>query len=203
MSNKTAKDVNVLKSWGCGQGDVFEKVPTKIAYPVDNPKLKQPVWGYGIKHSQIPVQWFKLLLDERNSSDEYDDTLLRQCIGDGTNELLRLPEGKTAKEVTIDYLKLVREHIFEIFEKENGSKTFQELPMSVYFTHPATWSHGARSATQEAALEAGFAARKGDTFTLIPEPEAAAVAAMKDSVAKLDTDSPFQVWMEACYRRFD
>ncbi|KAF3480439.1 heat shock 70 kDa protein 12A [Arthroderma uncinatum] len=52
--------------------------------------------------------------------------------------------------------------------------------MEFWFTMPAIWSDKAQHATREAAKRAGFGSRPGDEIYMISEPEAAAIAALKD-----------------------
>ncbi|PPJ53004.1 hypothetical protein CBER1_11214 [Cercospora berteroae] len=54
--------------------------------------------------------------------------------------------------------------------------------MDCWLTVPAVWSDQAQNATKATAKEAGFGSRPGDSISLIPEPEAAAVAVLKNIV---------------------
>ena len=101
--------------------------------------------------------------------------------------ILSLPQGKKAVDVVADYLSKVHEHIIEaIKEKCGGSDFFDVTPIEYWLTVPAIWSDEAKFATREAALKAGFGAREMDEVNLIPEPEAAAVLALKASLDHTD-----------------
>ena len=172
-------EIHVLTNWSGGgkQNDVLEKVPSRIAYATENPHLAKDAWGY-LKGNLKAYSWFKLLLDDTAKPQDLDDPLLRQCAGQG---LLKLPDGKTAEEVTADYLRLLYLHLMKCLKDAIGEITVQETPITFVLTVPATWSPAARDSTRRAANTAGFESRPGDELTMIDEPEAAAISVIKGS----------------------
>lgn len=100
------------------------------------------------------------------------------------NGLMRLPQGKTAKDVVTDYMK----GLYAMFVKAVSAVWGDDLsfPIEFWLTVPATWSDQAKWATRAAAMDAGFGARLGDEINLIAEPEAAAHLALKSSIHHVD-----------------
>jgi molecular chaperone DnaK (HSP70) len=120
----------------------------------------------------------KLLLDASTKPAENDDPRLRSDI---ENHRLRLPSHRAAdaQGVVADYLRELYAHLQTKVIKDLGREVFESTPMDVWLTVPATWSDQAQNSTKEAALEAGFGGRPGDTISIMFEPEAAAVAVLK------------------------
>jgi hypothetical protein len=50
----------------------------------------------------VSYSWTKMLLDQKAVPTEYDDPDLMKAASNG---LMKLPSGKTAKDVVTDYLK--------------------------------------------------------------------------------------------------
>jgi len=123
----------------------------------------------------VSYTWFKLLLDERAILTEHDDKHLKDAIGKGT---IKLPPGKTAVDVTADYLREFRKLIFRELEKPMTKEVLDKTPIDFYVTVPAIWDDIAKDQTTRAVKQAGFLDRVRDNFTLMSEPEAAAVAAL-------------------------
>lgn len=183
-------DIQVLTNWSGGgkQNDVLEKVPSRIAYAAENPNLAKDSWGY-LKGNLKTYGWFKLLLDDTTKPQDLDDPLLRQCAGQG---LLKLPEGKTAEQVTTEYLQFLYLHLMKCLENTIGEMTVQETPITFQLTLPATWSPAARDSTRRAAKEAGFESRQGDELAMIDEPEAAAISVVKGTKETIRGVEPFE-----------
>jgi molecular chaperone DnaK (HSP70) len=120
---------------------------------------------------------------------QFDDPRLREMYGDG---FLKLPHGKTAQDVTEDYLRELYKFTVQKLEQELGVDVFRTMPMEVWITYPAIWSVKATEATKAAAKAAGFGSRLFDTFNMITEPEAAALVAMKPHLG-LKAIDPVQV----------
>lgn len=122
----------------------------------------------------------KLLLDSEQSS-KYDDPSLVASEGSG---VLRLPPGKTAVDVCADYLTGVAAFAYKELSREFGEEVVAISPLEFWFTVPAVWSDRAKQDTLHAAEVAAknakvFSTLEASTY-LIPEPEAAAVAAISD-----------------------
>ena len=92
---------------------------------------------------------------------------------------MRLPANKSARDVYRDYLSGLYKYTVERIEKHIGSDVFEASPVECWIIVPTTWLLKAQLATKEAAREAGFGSRPRDSIYTIPEPEAAALAALK------------------------
>ncbi|KAF8857613.1 hsp70-like protein [Acephala macrosclerotiorum] len=178
------KDVKPWTKWPGGPSENSEhlkKAPSRIAYASENDDLDHDIWGYEVEPGMISCSWTKLLLDQKAVSTEYDDPDLNKAAASG---LMRIPPGKTPQKVVTDYMKGL--HKMFINALRDLGIIDQELtipmPMEFWVTVPATWSDEAKWITRTAAIEAGFGNRPGDEINLIPEPEAAAHLALKDSV---------------------
>ena len=91
-----------------------------------------------------------------------------------SNELLRKVH-KTAQEVVADYLRLLWQYTLDDIRKFHPK--FESIfTLRVILTVPAIWSPAAKEKTQQAAHLAGMP----DRIKLVTEPEAAALATLKD-----------------------
>ena len=180
----------MIDSWP-GRGNTNNvKVPTEISYS-DN----GPTWGYDIPPNGIRHSFFKLLLDPK-ATTQYDNPRLAtsnpQSMG-GLYGNIPLPAGKTAGETTTDYLKLLYTHLMMTLSRRL-IHTLYNTPIQFVLTTPAIWSHEAQKATCQAAKDAGFTSRAGDTLTMVSEPEAAASYCLKEIYHKRsNSDSPLKV----------
>lgn len=138
-------------------------------------------WGYNIKPGAIAYSWTKLLLDDQAAATEFDDPQLRSILDSG---LLRLPPGKTAQEVTTDYLRELYKHTMSFLERKYSAGILRTMPIKFWFSMPAIWSDEAQYATRDAAKAAGFASRNGDQIFMVKEPAAAAIASLNQFIAK-------------------
>jgi molecular chaperone DnaK (HSP70) len=126
----------------------------------------------------VTYSWTKLLLD-RNTPITRFDGALEEASGMG---MFRLPPERNAVQVVGDYLSKVYQHILHCLAKEITEEILQITPLEFWFTVPAMWSDQAKHATLQAARLAGFGGRPErleDTISLVPEPEAAAIAAIR------------------------
>ncbi|TLS30837.1 hypothetical protein PpBr36_03535 [Pyricularia pennisetigena] len=187
--------IHTFTAWpgSCEQeGEHHVKTPSRIAYAKENPSndedegLNSDATGYEVEAGCRSYSWFKLLLDGDALSSEYDDPELKLAQSEG---LMCLPEDKSAKDVTTDYLRGLYQTCQERLNRKFGhGRLASQLryPVDVWLTVPATWSDKAKLLTQTAAKDAGFASQPGDRMFLIPEPEAAALAALKSSLLEVD-----------------
>lgn len=132
--------------------------------------------------------WFKLKLD-RTAATRYDDPSLKESEGPG---VLRLPRGKSAREVCADYLKEVYRFTLQTLEQRHSPDLLRITPIEFWFTVPAIWSDSAKADTLTAARAAGFGERPHDNVFLIQEPEAAAIWTLK-SVSPTGTEEQISV----------
>lgn len=191
LSTQTPKEVEVIETW-TGPGNRHEpKVPTRIAYPVENEQFSQDEvrWGNTVRPGDTIVQWFKLLLDANTKKSDFDDNLLHECLGQG---LLRLPACKDAKEVTTDFLRFLYQHLMQYLEKKITKAAIDETRFRFLVTVPSAWSYAAREATRAAAKDAGFGSQELDEVVLVDEAEASAIWAVH-SMDKLHARKTFVV----------
>lgn len=175
-TNRTSDDIVIVTKWP-NHRDQSWKTPSVIAYPAENKKLERTFWGYEVGRNHKQYAWTKLLLDKNVKLTEHDDPLLRQMYG--AEGFLGLPADKSAKEVVRDYLAELYKHTVSVLVRELSKEVFDSLPMECWITMPAIWSDGAQSATRDAALQAGFGSRPNDSVSMITEPEAAALWALR------------------------
>ncbi|OCL13732.1 hsp70-like protein [Glonium stellatum] len=188
----TASDFKDVKPWTAWPGGPSEndehlkKAPSRIAYAEENEDLDHDAWGYEVEPGMVSYAWTKLLLDQAARPTEYDDPDLMKAADTG---LMRLPPGKRAKDVVTDYMKGMY-RMFTRALKNAGMLVEDEIalpmPIEYWVTVPAIWSEEAKWAIRDAAMDAGFGTRPGDTINLIAEPEAAAHLALKDSIRHVD-----------------
>ncbi|EHA52891.1 hypothetical protein MGG_05163 [Pyricularia oryzae 70-15] len=188
-------EIYTFTAWpgSCEQaGEHHVKTPSRIAYArentgnSENDALTSDVTGYEVEAGYRSYSWFKLLLDGTALSSEYDDPELKLGRSEG---LMCLPADKSAKDVTTDYLRGLYQTCQERLNRTfgNGRLASQlRYPVDVWLTVPATWSDKAKLLTQRAAKDAGFASHPGDRMFIIAEPEAAALAALKATISKVD-----------------
>jgi molecular chaperone DnaK (HSP70) len=170
-------DIFTVQTWpGEGRDRDFEwKTPTVIAYGTEN-GFQGIKWGFTVEPGMVSYSWTKLLLDKNAPKGKYDDPTLAKIARKG---MLELPRGKSAQDVCEDYLREVRKYVFARLDKEKGEDFMKLTPMECWITVPATWLDEAQDATRQAAIGAGFASRTMDSINVIPEPEAAAICALK------------------------
>jgi molecular chaperone DnaK (HSP70) len=102
---------------------------------------------------------------------------LQGAIDDGR---LRLPAHRTAQGVATDFMRALYKLLEHTLIKEFGPSVVDSTPIDCWVTVPAVWSDQAQNSTKLAALEAGFGSRAQDTISVITEPEAAAIAVLKN-----------------------
>ncbi|KAK0724594.1 hypothetical protein B0H67DRAFT_598148 [Lasiosphaeris hirsuta] len=174
MSTTTKpEDVNFVSGWGSRNRRYQHElqVPSRIAYG------ETTEWGYGIQPGTTAYCWTKLLLDRHTEITGFDDTeILQKFEGPG---LLRVPRGMTAQKVVRDYLAELYKFLMKTLEQKLSHSILAVTPIEFWITLPALWSVRADNATKDAAVEAGFGSRRGDSIHLIREPEAAAIASIR------------------------
>jgi hypothetical protein len=153
------------------------KVPTLLAYG----PAGEIAWGFDIPFHRgyKPIKWIKLLLEP--------DLKLR------SNDLIDLSEptrilaecGRTAVQAASDYLRALWEHVKNQIINEQSRPVFDYAEKSIVLSVPAIWSDGAKHNTYLVAAGAGLAAEEY-RLQIVSEPEAAAVAVLKDRAARLN-----------------
>ncbi|KAF7946500.1 hypothetical protein EAE96_009497 [Botrytis aclada] len=179
------EDITIMSPWP-GDPHVSWKTPTRIAYSQENSKLNNNKWGFEVSSKFISYSWTKLLLDKNAAARKHDDPSLAGMTGAG---MLKLPPFRDAAGVCEDFLHEVYKHVSGKLRQQMTDLTFENTPMECWVTLPAVWSEEAKDATLKAAKNAGFGKRPGDEIFTIAEPEAAAIATLKE-FAKSDAMNP-------------
>jgi molecular chaperone DnaK (HSP70) len=170
----------VLQNWPHIAGQ--SKTPTVISYKSENPQDRRGPevrWGADVKDTMTSCSWTKLLLDPSTETQQYDDPSLRNA---GKPTLFHLPAGKSAQQVCQDFLTQVYRHVIHALRGHYPAH-LDITPIEFYFTMPAIWPDQAQAATKAAARGAGFGSRHLDAIHMITEPEAAAIAALKEELS--------------------
>ena len=180
--NGGSKVIRLINNWPdpSAQNASKDKVPSAISYFNGQPQK----WGYTVGLTDESFKWIKILLEENH---KYVTTV--EPVKD-SNTLLRKVD-KTAHEVVADYLKLLWEYTIDDIRKFHPN--FQDIfALRVVLTVPAIWSPAAKDKTLQAARLAGMP----DDIRLVTEPEAAALATLKDKAEenslKVSTFEPDQ-----------
>ncbi|RDA94398.1 hypothetical protein CP533_2260 [Ophiocordyceps camponoti-saundersi (nom. inval.)] len=166
-------DINVISnysSYNFAQGDK-KKVLTTLLYGHDGIS-----WGYRISPKDVPLKWFKLLLlDEEDLPDYIRDS---HHIKEAKRQMQS--SNRHAVEVIGDFLRQLWGYGIEEMERSMGKRQVASLPFHLIVTVPAIWPLYARNRMQQALVHAGILSDKV-TLDFVSEPEAAAVAVMRDS----------------------
>lgn len=160
-----------------------DKVPSVISYrsgQVEN-------WGYEVGLKDEAFRWVKILLEPES---KYAKTTAQVRA---TNELLG-KLNKTAEDVVTDYLRLVWQYTKEDIRKRVEDNAWESaFEVHVVLTVPAMWSHAAKDKTLKAARAAGLP----PSIKLVTEPEAAALATLRDKAddnqLRVSTNGPTAV----------
>lgn len=143
------------------------QVPSTIAYDRTGNITN---WGYYVREQDrdtFRFSWMKILLDP---SHRYYKEAPR--IQEMVARLAQL--GKTAEDVVSDFLKCVWDHTLATLHRKH--EELEHYTWQVVLTVPAVWSPAAKDKTLQAAIKAGMP----PDIQLVPEPEAAALAVLKD-----------------------
>lgn len=163
-----------------------EKVPSQIAYGSQFEGGFE--WGNKIKPRTKRETWTKLLLDEREKSNELKMTLQLLTgnrdpvdIIDGQDDDTRPPPypGKTPVEIIGDFLSGVKKHLESNLKTRYGKTILSLFEMEVVITVPAMWSDKAKDLTCQAIFKAGFDS-EDIKVSMIAEPEAAAIYILRE-----------------------
>ncbi|KAF8531050.1 hypothetical protein BDD12DRAFT_903507 [Trichophaea hybrida] len=153
------------------------KVPTAVVYNIARPE-KVLDWGYGAirrrdgQGSEL-FEWFKLLLQP----ESYDENMAGDMLELKNLKDLLHTYGKSAEDVTVDYLKCIWRHTEKQLCMKLGPSFMVEYSVQVVFTIPAIWEPGSRNKVKGLAHKAGLP----KNIEFVQEPEAAAMEVLKGS----------------------
>lgn len=164
--NGGSKVIRLINNWPDPTASTAskDKVPSSISYVNGKPQK----WGYTVGLNDESFRWIKILLEENHKY-----VTMVEPVKD-SNTLLRKVD-KTAQEVVADYLKLLWDYTIDDIRKFHPD--YKDIfSLRVVLTVPAIWSHRAKEKTLQAAKIAGMPGE----IKLVTEPEAAALATLKD-----------------------
>ncbi|KAJ5186887.1 hypothetical protein N7449_009881 [Penicillium cf. viridicatum] len=160
-------DIELIQTWPGGGNITSQKVPTLCSY--DGKHMK---WGYQTDQSIHPgkgqqlIQGVKLLLD---GSQKF-----RYAPASDSQKIIE-DLSKTPMKVAGDYLGKLVTHTQEVLKRRFGT-ALQTMDLEYILTVPAVWSDKAKDLTMQVAHRAGMSP---ESLTLLSEPEAAAVCAIR------------------------
>lgn len=171
-------EIEIVTSWDAELhhcSDV-EKAPTQIYYDEKGQCVK---WGYSIPPEKEPLKWFKLLLlDPKDLPAEVArSTQLQEA------RRLRNKSNKEPIEIIADFLRKLWDHSLESIKRGLGADLVQRTKLHVVITLPAIWPPYAQRRMKQAAQQSGILdvrSAGATTLRFITEPEAAALATIKD-----------------------
>ena len=137
-----------------------------------NGKIK---WGYTAGTVDI-IKWMKILLEPTH------DYAKDAAVVDTKKLLAKL--HKTAEEVVADYLKELWNYAVKEIARKKGDEWRNIYKLRVVLTVPAVWTAGAKDRTLRAARKAGMP----NEIQLVAEPEAAALAVLRDKSEMKDLE---------------
>ncbi|KAM0564414.1 hypothetical protein ACHAPJ_000627 [Fusarium lateritium] len=172
-------EIEVVTSWDTElrQCADIEKAPTQLYYDENG---KDVSWGYAISPEKEPLKWFKLLLlDSKDLSPEVARSSQLQEA-----RRLRNKAKKDPIEIIACFLRHLWDHALESIKRAIGVDFVDRSKFEVIITLPAIWPRYAQQRMRQAAQQSGILnARPAAGATIlrfISEPEAAALATIKD-----------------------
>ncbi|KAK1970942.1 actin-like ATPase domain-containing protein [Colletotrichum sublineola] len=173
-------DIEVITRWEAelNFASDTEKVPTAILYRGAQGAVS---WGYDIPTEDISaaMRWFKLLLvDEADLPEK-----LRTSCQISTARKAVKDVNKDPVEVISSYIRHLWNHSIECIGISAGDELVNMCRFHVVITLPAIWPDYAKARMRRAAENAGILGERpaGETtLEFISEPEAAALATMRD-----------------------
>jgi hypothetical protein len=165
--NGGAKKIRLITDWPNPESanPTSEKVPSCISY-VDG---KPTNWGFQVGFAEDSFKWIKILLEPNH---KYRKAIEPVKI---SNRLLGTLK-KTAVEVVADYLRFLWTYTTDDIRRRQGDDYLSIYSLRIILTVPAIWSDAAKDKTLQAARLAGLPS----DITLVTEPEAAALATLRD-----------------------
>lgn len=137
------------------------------------------MWGYSIPPNKDALKWFKLLLldDKDISKDVSASSQLHEA------RRLRDVANKDPAEIISCFLRNLWNHSMDSIRRSIGAGLLQNSKFHVVVTMPAIWPHYAQQRMKRAVNLSGILGKRpcGETtLRFISEPEAAALATLKD-----------------------
>ncbi|KAK9464253.1 hypothetical protein V1512DRAFT_213685 [Lipomyces arxii] len=186
----------VITNWPGANNSNIKKIPSVVWYDAGGKVIG---WGMDTAVAEALAKRFKQDESERRPFEAKHFKLLLENWDPIHKELRRsieLPPNKTALDVASDFLTEVRKVTEKELIRTFGEPRFEKLQREAryFLTVPAVWSDAAKSATRQAAVNAGFVdSMDNPKLSLIAEPEAAAIFCAKRDVYNFETNDVFLV----------
>ncbi|CAG7557355.1 unnamed protein product [Fusarium equiseti] len=170
-------EIELVTSWEAELNHCsdVEKAPTQLLYSSE----RDTSWGYSIPADEDALQWFKLLLlDEGDIPADVSNSSQLQHARKLLGDLKKDPV-----DVIGCFLRKIWNHTVDSIRRSIGSELLQKSRFYVVITLPAIWPPYAQQRMKQAARTSGILDARpcGDTtLRFISEPEAAALATIKD-----------------------
>ncbi|KAH6898499.1 hypothetical protein B0T10DRAFT_555809 [Thelonectria olida] len=171
-------DIEIVTSWDAEMNHCsdVEKTPTQLYFGDQGESTK---WGYSIPADKQALRWFKLLLlDDKDIPIHVSEaSQLREA------RELRTKINKDPVEVIACFLRNLWNHTIDTIKRSISAELLQECRFHVIITMPAIWPFYAQQRMKKAAQISGILEKRScgeTTLRFISEPEAAALATMKD-----------------------
>ncbi|KAJ5640148.1 uncharacterized protein N7484_008010 [Penicillium longicatenatum] len=162
LEGRKGDDVEVIQEWPGKGNSTSQKVPTLISYHNDGFQ-----WGYQIDDMKTAIRGVKLLLHDGQPVRYVPAANSKRAI----NKLKKKPV-----DVASDYMKSIVSHAKVILDRRGMGVLLGTLDIQYNLTIPGVWSDKAKDLTTQAACFAGI---PRNNLTLLSEPEAAAVYAIR------------------------
>ncbi|KZL87999.1 hsp70 family chaperone [Colletotrichum incanum] len=173
-------DIEVITRWEAelNFASDTEKTPTAMLFRGAQSSVS---WGYGIpvEETSDAMRWFKLLLVDETDLPEN----LRTSSQIATARAMVKAANKDPVDVISSYIRHLWNHSIECIGISAGNELVKMCKFHIVITLPAIWPDYAKARMRRAAENAGLLEKRpagGTTLALISEPEAAALATMRD-----------------------
>ncbi|KAM0246728.1 hypothetical protein ACHAP5_004499 [Fusarium lateritium] len=171
------EEIEIVTSWDSELNHCsdVEKAPTQLFYDSDN----FTTWGYSIPADKESLKWFKLLLLDTADipPDVFGSSQFRQArhLLQGIN--------KDPVDVIACFMRKIWNHAIDAIRCSLGQELLKRSRFHVVISLPAIWPPYAQQRMKEAVRLSGILDARpcGETtLRFISEPEAAALATIKD-----------------------
>jgi hypothetical protein len=179
----------VNKKWP-GSNGAQEKVPTTVAFLIDNPGLTKDIWGYLVTNVHRSRAWWKLLFAVRGKVEDFRHPLLQEKVA---QDMIGLPEGISFLHLFSYFFGVLCALAHTVLNDHFTKAFMNEVTTKFVITVPANWDEREKQLALKAAKMAGLDGRQEDELVMITEPEAAAMIALSESIADEGRATSFQV----------
>ncbi|SPJ83949.1 related to hsp70 protein [Fusarium torulosum] len=171
-------EIEIVTSWDAELNHCsdVEKAPSQLYFDNNGQDVK---WGYSIPIDKEPLKWFKLLLIDPKDlpTDVARSSQLQEA------RRLRKKIKKEPIEIIATFLRKLWDHSLNSIKRAIGVDVLKRTKLQVVITLPAIWPPYAQQRMKQAAQQSGILDGRpagATTLQFISEPEAAALATIKD-----------------------